>query len=373
VKWPMVALHDICRPKQWPTISSTELRNHGYPVYGANGKIGHYDKYTHEQPTILITCRGATCGTINVCEPFSYVNGNAMALDDLDERVSLGFLAHYLRVRGLGDSISGSAQPQITRESLRGVKIPLPPLEEQRRIAAILDKAGDLCHKRRAALQKLDSLTQSLFLDMFGDPGSNPNGWPRVALGTVIANGPQNGLYKHADAYGTGTPILRIDAFYDGGVTDYSKLKRLRATPEEVSLYRLNEGDIVVNRVNSMEYLGKSALITGASEDTVFESNMMRFAVDLENLEPRYLIAFLQTGYIKKQILQRSKNAVNQSSINQDDVKSFTLTLPPICLQRTFASRVVAALGHLKDALRSKQAMESLLASLQQRAFRGEL
>ena len=270
--------------------------------------------------------------------------------------------------------MTGSAgQRRVPRDFLKELMIPLPPLSGQQRIATILDKADALRHKRRAALQKLDSVTRSLFLYMFGDPGSNPNGWPRVALGAVIARGPQNGLYKPAEAYGTGTPILRIDAFYDGGVTDYSKLKRLRATPEEVRLYRLNEGDIVINRVNSMEYLGKSALITCASEDTVFESNMMRFAVNSEKVEPRYLIAFLQTAYIKKQILQRSKNAVNQSSINQDDVKSFTLMLPPIDLQRTFASRVVAVLAHLKGALRSKHEMDSLFASLQQRAFRGEL
>ena len=193
-------------------------------------------------------------------------------------------------------------------------------------------------------------------------------------LGAVIARGPQNGLYKPADAYGTGTPILRIDAFYDGGVTDYSKSKRLRATPEEVRLYRLNEGDIVVNRVNSMEYLGKSALITGASEDTVFESNMMRFAVDSGKSGTSLFNSFSADAHTSKsRFSSASKNAVNQSSINQDDVKSFTLMLPPIDLQRTFASRVVAVLAHLKGALRSKHEMDSLFASLQQRAFRGEL
>lgn len=90
-------LFDICRPKQWKTISSASLKEVGYPVYGANGIIGFNDNYNHEKPTILITCRGATCGTINVSQPFSYINGNAMALDDLDETTAnINYLAYYL-------------------------------------------------------------------------------------------------------------------------------------------------------------------------------------------------------------------------------------------------------------------------------------
>ena len=75
-----VSLSDVCRPKQWKTISKSQLTTEGYPVYGANGRIGFYSEYNHELPTLLITCRGATCGALNVCEPRSYVTGNAMAL-----------------------------------------------------------------------------------------------------------------------------------------------------------------------------------------------------------------------------------------------------------------------------------------------------
>ena len=164
-------LFEICRPKQWKTISSKDLSEHGYPVYGANGIIGFHSEYNHEKPTILITCRGATCGTINVSVPFSYINGNAMALDDLDEnKAYIDYISYYLKYRGLVDVISGSAQPQITREGLQSVKIPLPPLAEQRRIASILDQADELRQKRQQAIEKLDQLLQSTFYDYFGDP-----------------------------------------------------------------------------------------------------------------------------------------------------------------------------------------------------------
>src|ERR1700675_4564151 len=99
--WQMVSLGSICSPKQHPTISIKELTQSGYPVYGANGQIGFFDTYTHDKTTIAVTCRGATCGTVNVVPAFSYITGNAMALDDLDEdRSDISYLASALRARG---------------------------------------------------------------------------------------------------------------------------------------------------------------------------------------------------------------------------------------------------------------------------------
>lgn len=147
MSWEKVKLIEISRPRQWKTISTSELRNSGFPVYGANGKIGFYDSYTHEFPTLLIICRGASCGTLNISEPKSYVNGNAMALDELSEKVDLKFLFYALNKRGLNDTISGSDQPQITREGLSKVDFFLPPLSIQQKIAEKLDKADSLRKK----------------------------------------------------------------------------------------------------------------------------------------------------------------------------------------------------------------------------------
>ena len=99
------------------------LTDGGYPVYGANGVIGCYSEYNHEEPTLLVTCRGATCGTLNICESYSYVNGNAMALDSLTDEVDINFLYYYLLNRGFEDVITGSAQPQIVRQSLQKVSV----------------------------------------------------------------------------------------------------------------------------------------------------------------------------------------------------------------------------------------------------------
>src|SRR5690606_10560429 len=150
------------------------LLDDGYPVYGANGKIGFHSEFTHEHPTLMIACRG-TCGNVHISEPRTYINGNAMALDALDRsRVDIKSLYYYLGERGFKDVISGTAQPQITGQGLTKVEIPLPPLPEQKRIADILDKADAIRRKRQQAIQLADDFLRAVFLDMFGDPVTNP-------------------------------------------------------------------------------------------------------------------------------------------------------------------------------------------------------
>jgi type I restriction enzyme S subunit len=100
MSWEMVNINEICRPRQWKTLSMDKLENKGFSVYGANGIIGYYSEYTHEKPTIAITCRGATCGTVHITEPKSYINGNAMALDNVSNDFDIKFLYYYFLYRG---------------------------------------------------------------------------------------------------------------------------------------------------------------------------------------------------------------------------------------------------------------------------------
>jgi len=261
----------------------------------------------------------------------------------------------------------------INKSNLSRLPVPLPPLPEQRRIAAILDQAEALRSMRRAALAKLDTLAQSIFIEMFGDTVTNPRKLPVTELGSLILDGPQNGLYKPSELYGAGTPILRIDGFYAGVVTGLAQLKRVKLTPSEVATYGLRANDLVVNRVNSPEYLGKCALIPELPEPTVFESNMMRFSVDEVRVHPRYLVQVLQGASIRVQILGCAKHAINQSSINQKDVGGFRLQLPPIQEQRLFAERMTRVEKQAVCQQEHLKGLEILFASLQHRAFRGEL
>jgi type I restriction enzyme S subunit len=161
--WPTEPLTKICEPRQWPTISQKELTPEGYTVYGANGPIGFYSSYNHEEPTVLITCRGATCGTINVSPPKCYVTGNAMALDNPDPaKTTNEFLEAFLHVRGLNDTITGAAQPQITRANLSVVNVFTPPMPLVLAFSGRLRELNQLRTHAAASAAKLETLFQTL-------------------------------------------------------------------------------------------------------------------------------------------------------------------------------------------------------------------
>lgn len=273
------------------------------------------------------------------------------------------------RLSAIESTTSFSTVKHISARQILDIELPLLSLDEQRRIVDLLSRAEGIVRLRRQAQQKAAELIPAIFIDMFGDPTTNLKGWPRLTLGELIATGPTNGLYKHKSAYGAGTPILRIDAFYDGCITDLASLKRLKIEPDEQRRFALAAGDIIVNRVNSPEYLGKSALVPELLEPTVFESNMMRFSIDDQLALPEFVIALLQDPSSRRHFLANAKHAINQSSINQQDVKSLPVIAPPLHLQREFARRVAAVLAIEQQQQAAMAKAEATFDSLLARAF----
>jgi type I restriction enzyme S subunit len=336
----------------------------------SNGKVRHGD---------ILFCLRGSLGKFGIVDS-SILKGaiaSSLVIIRSDEMLDGNYLKNYLRSSVCAREISrfenGAAQPNLSAKDLREFEIPLPPLPEQKRIAAILDKADAIRRKRQQAIQLADDFLRAVFLDMFGDPVTNPKGWSAVELGTLIVKGPTNGLYKHASEYGSGTPILRIDGFYDGRLVNHEKMKRVNLTSQEIEKFKLEERSLVINRVNSREYLGKSAFISGLMEGTVYESNMMNFSVDESVINSMFLTELLRTPYAKKQILSAAKDAVNQSSINQQDVKSLQVLLPPLTLQESFEKVVNRFEASAKKTTVWKGSVDNLLLSLSHKAFSGQL
>ena len=140
-----VYLSEIAQIYQPQTISSAELTEDGFLVYGANGIIGKYKDYNHKTEQICITCRGNTCGMVNYTKPMSWITGNAMVIntDKYQDKVYKKYLYHYLSAYNFNSIISGSGQPQIVRTPLKKLKITLPTISEQKQKAMILDKVQD--------------------------------------------------------------------------------------------------------------------------------------------------------------------------------------------------------------------------------------
>ena len=168
--WKKYNLFDICQPKQWKTIAVKDLKNEGYPVYGANGIIGFHNEFNHEKETLLIGCRGS-CGEVHISQPKSYINGNAMCLDKLSDNISLHYLYYFLKGYNFKPIISGSTQPQITQIGLKKVEIPTPTLETQQaivnKIESLFNEINEGIGRLKTAAQQIQQYRQSLLKNAF--------------------------------------------------------------------------------------------------------------------------------------------------------------------------------------------------------------
>lgn len=366
-----VLLTSICRPRQWKTISTKNLKKSGYPVYGANGKIGFYDSFTHENPTVLITCRGATCGTINISEPKSYVNGNAMALDELSEEVNMFYLKYFLEYRKLDDVISGSAQPQITGKGLVKVKIPLPPLDQQKQIASILDTADAYRQKTKALITKYDALTQSLFLDMFGDPVTNPKNYSKILASEYYEVRGRVGWkgYKKTDLRLEGAIVLGATHITKSGDIDLSKVvylsqEKFEESPEII----VHRNDLIfVQRGNT---IGKVGLVRKDLGDATINPVVLIFRAKSAN--PIFLLYLLMNKRLNREFVNSNSGSA-QPMITQKFMKEFVFIDVPVEEQNQFAERIKAIEAQKTLAQQELEKADNLFNSLLQKAFRGEL
>jgi type I restriction enzyme S subunit len=273
--------------------------------------------------------------------------------------------------------IRGAQYPAISDRDVKSIKIPIPPLQEQKRIVAKLDtlfaKIDQAIALHQQNIDEAEGFMGSVLNEVFGELEGK---YGLTNFSETIGNKIQNGLYKHKDFYNSdGVHILRIDNFYNGRVNNFG-IKRLSLTEDELDKYSLHENDIVINRVNSMEYLGKCAFIPKLTEPMVFESNMMRISISKDN-DPLYIVYMLQTENIKNQISKKAKRAVNQCSINQTDVNTLTFPMPPLQIQQktvTYLDQISQKTEQLKKVQQEKlQNLKALKASILDRAFRGQL
>lgn len=376
MKWPMVNLPEICRPRQWKVLSKKEMSPVGYPVYGANGRIGFSETFTHEKPVILIGCRG-TCGSVHVTEPKSYANGNAMALDNLDEsRINLEFLASVLRGADFSKVITGVAQPQITGQSLTRFQIPLPPLAEQKRIAAILDAADALRAKRREALAQLDTLLQSTFLTLFGDPVTNPMGWPKSTIDELVENIDSGWSPTCLDrpANDDEWGVLKLGAVtYCIYRDDQTKALPSGLTPRPE--IEVRKGDLLFARKNTYDLVAACAYVHETRSKLMLPDLIFRLRLSkTAKTEPIFMWQQLIVPRLRKLIQSFAGGAAgSMPNISKAKLRSIEVICPPLPLQQKFAA-IVESIERQKTTQRDHLAeLDALFATLQHRAFRGEL
>ena len=265
-------------------------------------------------------------------------------------------------------------QASVSIGNLRTIPVRIPPLEEQRRIAAILDQAETLRTQRRTALALLDSLTQSLFLDMFGDPVANDQGWPdSLTLGEVadIASGVTKG--RKLDGKVTReVPYLAVANVQDKTLR-LEGLKTIEATEDEISRYRLQKDDLLLTEGGDPDKLGRGTLWNEELPECIHQNHIFRVRLTHSALHPLFLNWLVGSTRGKNYFLRSAKQTTGIASINMTQLRSFPLLLPPLPLQQTFATRIAAIEALKTTHRRALAALDALFASLQQRAFAGQL
>lgn len=369
-QWQKIFLGKVCNLYQPKTIATSCLDSNGkYLVYGANGVIGKYNKYNHEFPEVLITCRGATCGAINISKPFSWINGNAMVVHPKEENLlDFAFLGKAVAAIDYSKVITGTAQPQITRTNLQKVQIVIPPLVEQQEIVAELDAVQEIIDGYKAQIADLDALAQSIFLDMFGDPTINSKGWEILKIGEICEVTSSKRIYQ-SEQTKSGIPFYKISDFpnlIEYGYSD-TEIFISQAKYEELKSQKLvpNENDLLIT---SRGTLGLCYIVKDGDR-FYFQDGMITW---LRNLKPTVLSAFLgfmfQSSLFKNQI-EKAQNGSTIAYLSISMIRKFDMIVPPIKLQQHFATQV-EVIEQQKELLRQQLAdAETLMAERMQYYF----
>jgi type I restriction enzyme S subunit len=302
---------------------------------------------------------GANCGNVLVIRP--------------GHRLHPEYLVHLIGCpasqRALLGRQVGSAQAVINTSVLKAWHVPVLPLAEQRRIAEVLDRAEALRAKRRAALAQLDELTQAIFLDMFGDPMSNPKGVKVVRLADV-SNRITDGVHQKPNYTDSGVAFISVKDITTGKLV-FDDCKYISAEDHEKFTRRCKpeRNDILYTKVGAT--YGRPAIVDTDREFSLYVSVcIIKPKRDL--IDPHFLNAALGTSAVKGQADRRIKG-IGVPDLHLDQIQSFLIPLPSMSEQHEFARRVTAV-ETLKTAHRASLAeLDALFASLQHRAFRGEL
>ncbi|XAG82176.1 restriction endonuclease subunit S [bacterium 19NY03SH02] len=334
------------------------------------------DQYRIRKGDILMALSGATTGKIGIadeCAEGAYLNQRVAIIRGKDE-ISSKYLKYVFKGRYLDKLLlaaGGAAQANLSPKVLAALEIPLPPLAEQKRIAAILDKADALRRKRLRAIELADQFLRSVFLDMFGDPVTNPKGWPLESLTDF-------GQFKNGLNYSKSESGHNV---YCIGVGDFKAFDRLVGVDALSSIqldelpdegYLLEDGDLLFVRSNGNKALVGRCLTVHPNENNVtFSGFCIRYRpADRDQLNSDYLNYCMRMPSMKNAMLKGGQGA-NIQNISQKTLSSLLIPLPPAELQRKFAHVVQNFRAAQEKAHKAFEKGNDLFNSLSQQAFAG--
>lgn len=365
--WPEVELGEVCEFKYGKSLAAGNRDGGPFPVYGSNGAVGGHSVAITNGPTIIIGRKGSF-GEVAYSQSPCWPIDTTYYVDVSATKADLKWLSHRLKALGLTRLNRAAAIPGLNREDAYRQRLLLPPLDEQRRIAAILDHADGLRAMRRRTLAELDRLTDAIFVDVFGDGIDESSGVPHVPLTTLVET-VTYGFTNPMTHVTSGIPIVTAKSIRDRRIDlTGGKFTNQRDFQALTGKSRPKRGDVLVTKDGT---IGRCAVVSG---DSLFCINQSVALVRprFELVRPEYLVGYLSLHRVQRQMNGMGKgNALKHLQITE--LAKMLIPHPDIEAQDLYAQRKGKADVLRATAKRALSGTDEFFASLQGRAFRGEL
>lgn len=384
--WVMRRLDEVATLMmgQAPPGSAYNFDGDGLPLIAGAGDLGSSTpqpkKWTTVTPRVsevddLIVCVRATIGDTNWADQ-RYCLGRGVAGVRASAEVDRHFLAYWVRACAtyLRSKGRGSTFLQISKANLAALPVPAPPLSVQRRLVSVvsesLDRVAEMQRLRGECLAEAAKVEAAVFADFVEQLGGDV---PVVQLGDVLTR-TQYGTSKKANKDRRGVPCLRMPNIKDGHL-DIGDLKHVELTEKELAKWTLEHGDVLINRTNSLELVGKAAMFDLDSGPWVSASYLVRLKVDRAQALPEYVTAVINSRIGRSYVYRTARRAIGMVNINSKEIQAMPIPLPGLEQQRAVIERM--AIAHracvgLQEQL-DRTAVDSLPGAILRRAFAGEL
>ena len=332
-----VKLGDLVNIKTGKLDANAAVANGKYPFFTTSEETFKIDTYAYDDEAVLV----AGNGNLNV----KYFHGKFNAYQRTyiltkkeNINVNIKYIYYFLdKYLGTLRSLSiGGVIKYIKLENLINPILKLPTIEFQNKIVKKLDTLKEILDISRKKLNMLSDFNKSLFTTMFGDIKTNDKNWEIKKLGEVIQT--QYGTSKKATSIITGFPILRMNNITYSGEMDYRDLKYIELSDNEKEKFLLKKGELLFNRTNSKELVGKTGLFE-LDTPMVFAGYLIKMRPS-NLIHSKFLLFFMNSEFMKKLLYNKAKNIVGMANINAKELEDFSIILPPIELQNKFAERI---------------------------------
>ena len=384
--FPTRALSSVCDISmgQAPKGDSYNDMRRGYPLIAGAGDFGELTpspkQYTDaptklSKPGDLILCIRATIGDRNWSDTEYCLGRGVAGLRAKDGALLQTYLGYWLdhaapvlRARGRGATFL-----QVSKVDIGSLQIPLPRLAEQKRIAGILDAADAVRVKRREALAQLDTLLQSTFLDMFGDPVTNPMGWPQTSLSAIseeLRDGPFGSNLKSSHYVESGVRVLRLQNIGVGEILNDDLAYISEAHFASLPRNHCGPGDVIIGTMGDPNL--RACVVPPTLTRALNKADCILMRVDVAKADPIYICWLLNNPRMVSMAL-RLVRGQTRGRISLGRLKELQINLPPMKQQIRFAALVISVEQQKASQRTHLTELDTLFASLQSRAFRGDL